>query len=50
MKNLDTSQIREIVECMYPVMKPAGTMIIKEGEVGEILYVLEGRYLMRVEE
>jgi hypothetical protein len=25
-------------------------MIIKEGEVGEILYVLEGRYLMRVEE
>jgi cGMP-dependent protein kinase len=45
MKNLDTSQIQEIVECMYPVMKPSGTMIIEEGEVGQLVYVMEGEYL-----
>ncbi|XP_064630245.1 cGMP-dependent protein kinase 1-like isoform X2 [Lineus longissimus] len=41
MKNLDISQIREIVECMHPVMKKATTMIIEEGEVGRLVFVME---------
>ncbi|EDV99156.1 GH13186 [Drosophila grimshawi] len=41
MKNLDLSQIREIVDCMYPVKYPAKNLIIKEGDVGSIVYVME---------
>lgn len=44
MKNLDTTQIREIVDCMYPVDYAAGSLIIKEGDVGSIVYVMEGEY------
>ncbi|KAJ3649350.1 hypothetical protein Zmor_021100 [Zophobas morio] len=42
MKNLETSQIREIVDCMYPETYRVGSLIIKEGDVGSIVYVLEG--------
>lgn len=42
MKNLDLTQIREIVDCMYPVKYPAKNLIIKEGDVGSIVYVMEG--------
>lgn len=42
MKNLDLAQIREIVDCMYPVKYPAKNLIIKEGDVGSIVYVMEG--------
>lgn len=41
MKNLDMTQIREIVDCMYPVEYIAGSTIIKEGDVGSIVYVME---------
>lgn len=44
MKNLDMTQIREIVDCMYPVEYIAGSIIIKEGDVGSIVYVMEGEY------
>ncbi|XP_037902440.1 cGMP-dependent protein kinase, isozyme 2 forms cD4/T1/T3A/T3B isoform X3 [Hermetia illucens] len=41
MKNLDMTQIREIVDCMYPVKYAAKSLIIKEGDVGSIVYVME---------
>ncbi|XP_063243758.1 cGMP-dependent protein kinase, isozyme 2 forms cD4/T1/T3A/T3B isoform X2 [Bacillus rossius redtenbacheri] len=41
MKNLELTQIREIVDCMYPVEYKAGSLIIKEGDVGSIVYVME---------
>ena len=44
MKNLQTSQIREIVDCMYPVRYNADSMIIREGDVGSLVYVMEGGY------
>jgi len=44
MKNLDLTQIREIVDCMYPVKYPAKNLIIKEGDVGSIVYVMEGEF------
>lgn len=37
------TQIREIVDCMYPVQYGAGSLIIKEGDVGSIVYVMEGK-------
>jgi hypothetical protein len=43
MKNLESTQIREIVDCMYPVSYAAGSLIIKEGDVGSIVYVMEGK-------
>lgn len=36
MKNLESTQIREIVDCMYPVQYAAASLIIKEGDVGSI--------------
>ncbi|OXU24925.1 cGMP-dependent protein kinase, isozyme 2 forms cD4/T1/T3A/T3B isoform X2 [Nasonia vitripennis] len=41
MKNLELTQIREIVDCMYPVTFPAGHIIIREGDVGSIVFVME---------
>lgn len=58
LKNLDMTQINEIVDCMYPVNYPRGSIIIKEGDVGSIMYVLEegkvevsreGKYLSTME-
>jgi len=43
MKNLESTQIREIVDCMYPVEYAADSVIIKEGDVGSIVYVMEGK-------
>lgn len=40
------TQIREIVDCMYPVEYAAGSLIIKEGAVGSIVYVMEGELLL----
>lgn len=48
MKNLEAAQIREIVDCMYPVDYSAGSLIIKEGDVGSIVYVMEGECLVSV--
>lgn len=41
MKNLEMTQILEIVDCMYPVEYAAGSLIITEGDVGSIVYVME---------
>ncbi|KAK0175395.1 hypothetical protein PV327_009146 [Microctonus hyperodae] len=41
MKNLELTQIREIVDCMYPVSFPVGAIIIQEGDVGSTVYVME---------
>lgn len=42
MKNLEISQIQEIVDCMYPVEYGTDSCIIKEGDVGSLVYVMEG--------
>ena len=42
MKNLELTQICEIVDCMFPVSYDAGAIIIREGDVGSIVYVMEG--------
>lgn len=44
MKNLELSQIQEIVDCMYPVEYDKESCIIKEGDVGSLVYVMEGEY------
>lgn len=49
MKNLDMTQIREIVDCMYPVQYAAKSLIIKEGDVGSIVYVMEGECARAIE-
>uniref|UniRef100_A0AAY4D0Z6 cGMP-dependent protein kinase n=1 Tax=Denticeps clupeoides TaxID=299321 RepID=A0AAY4D0Z6_9TELE len=41
MKNLEMSQIQEIVDCMYPVEYGQESCIIKEGDVGSLVYVME---------
>jgi len=41
MKNLDVSQIKEIVDVMYPMEYAKGSLIIKEGDIGSIVYVME---------
>lgn len=42
MKHLEKSQIQEIVDCMYPVEYGKDSCIIKEGDVGSLVYVMEG--------
>jgi cGMP-dependent protein kinase len=37
------AQIKEIVDCMYPMEYAKGSLIIKEGDVGSIVYVMEGK-------
>lgn len=45
LKKLDTAQVLEIVEIMYPQQVTSGTYIIKEGEYGNHLYVAaEGQF------
>jgi hypothetical protein len=47
MKNLAAAQIREIVECMYPVEYEKDSTIIREGDVGSLVYVMEGNVMLR---
>lgn len=42
MKNLELSQIHEVVDCMYPVDYGKDACIIEEGAVGSLVYVMEG--------
>lgn len=42
LKHLSTGSIREIIDCMQLVDYKKETVIIKEGDVGSKLYVLEG--------
>ncbi|XP_041363181.1 cGMP-dependent protein kinase 1-like isoform X2 [Gigantopelta aegis] len=45
LKNLDSTQVREIVDCMYEKKIKQGHYIIKEGEQGQHLYVsADGEY------
>lgn len=39
LKNIDASQVRELVDSMYSVTIPKGKFVIREGEVGAHLYV-----------
>lgn len=41
MKNLDSAQVKEITNCMYPVNYSKDELIIKEGDVGKSVYVME---------
>ncbi|CAF1362888.1 unnamed protein product [Adineta steineri] len=41
MKNLEMNQIMSIVDCMYPLEHKDGSLIIKEGDVGNLVYILE---------
>lgn len=45
MKNLELGQIREIVDCMYPVDVPRGHVVCQEGDVGSVVYVTSGQSL-----
>lgn len=45
LKNLDTIQVREIVDCMYEKRVKAGQYVIREGEGGQHLYVAAGKSL-----
>jgi cGMP-dependent protein kinase len=42
MKNLEIDQIMSIVDCMYPLEHKNGSLIIKEGDVGNLVYIMEG--------
>ncbi|XP_023159442.1 cGMP-dependent protein kinase, isozyme 1 [Ceratitis capitata] len=45
LKNIDASQVRELVESMYPLAIAKGEFVIREGEVGAHLYVsAEGEF------
>ena len=41
LKNLTESQIEEITLCMFPVAHSKDSIIIKEGDVGSVVYVME---------
>ena len=43
LKNLGSTQVREIVDCMYAKHIKEGQFIIREGEAGQHLYVSAGR-------
>ena len=42
MKNLEMDQILSIVGCMKTVEHKNGSVIIKEGDVGNLVYIMEG--------
>jgi hypothetical protein len=39
LKNLDSSQVRELVDSMYPLEYGKGSYVIREGEAGMMLDV-----------
>ncbi|CAH1119440.1 unnamed protein product [Phaedon cochleariae] len=39
LKNMDTCQVREMVDCMHPKEFSAGSLVITEGEAGGALFV-----------
>ena len=47
MQHLDSAQVDAIVECMYEVKCYKNDLIIKEGDEGVRVYVLNGTYLLR---
>ena len=49
MKNLEMDQILSIVDCMYPLEHQDGSLIIKEGDVGNLVYIMEGESVRSLE-
>nr|XP_042902919.1 cGMP-dependent protein kinase, isozyme 2 forms cD4/T1/T3A/T3B [Parasteatoda tepidariorum] len=41
LKNLDAVQMKEITDCMAPIEYLADSLIIKEGDAGSVVYVME---------
>ena len=41
LKNLDQSQVNQLIECMQHTELSSGESIINEGEIGNELYILE---------
>ena len=48
LKHLELCQIREIVDCMYPVEYNGGVFIIKEGDIGSSMFVMEGIFFLKI--
>ena len=46
MKNLESDQIENIVECMYPVEFAKNSLIIKEGDIGNMVYITQGLFYL----
>jgi len=46
LKNLDTTQVREIVDCVYERRVKTGQFVIKEGDPGQHFYVAAGQLLV----
>ncbi len=46
LKKLDIGQISDMVECMEPRVAKSHELIIKEGEVGNEMYVIEGKLVL----
>lgn len=46
LKHLESAQIKEIVLCMYEKRVERSCFIIREGEVGDALYVTAGRFII----
>ena len=44
LKNLEASQVNEVLDCMAEMQFKKGDYIIREGEPGSHLYVIEGRF------
>ena len=47
LKNLDSTQVREIVDCVYERRVKTGQFVIKEGDPGQHFYVAAGTVLTR---
>lgn len=48
LSHLPTAQIREIVDCMYEVQYGTASTIIREGDVGSLMFVMEGKHIKRI--
>jgi cGMP-dependent protein kinase 1 len=42
MRNLDVDQLNSIIDCMYPIYYEKDSLIIEEGDIGQLLYLIEG--------
>ena len=42
LKNLELFQIESIINCMYPVEFEEDSLIVCEGEIGNVVYIIEG--------
>lgn len=45
MKHLDGGQIAALTSCMTPVIFPVGSIVIKEGDPGNVIYIVESGIL-----